>query len=100
MGKGEEIFSAARNTTVREGYPVLIEEHPFLARLISFMSDKQHWIGTATDLLNEMNDHSTPANTVTKLLRRFEIELYHRSKIEVVFRRTNRKRIIELFRCR
>lgn len=56
MSKGQEVFNAAMSTTVREGYPVLTEEHPFLARLLSFMSDKQHWIGTATDLLYEMND--------------------------------------------
>ena len=98
MSKGEEIFNAAMSTTVREGYPVLTEEHPFLKNLSRFMSDKTHWLGTASDLMYEMNDHSTPANTVTKLLRRFELELYHRSRIEVVFRRTNRKRIIELFK--
>ena len=60
------------------------------------MAGKHYWIGTATDLLTEMNDTNTPPNTVTKLLNKFSFELYCNSGIDVVFRRTNRKRIIEL----
>jgi hypothetical protein len=84
----------------REGYPKLTEEHPFLERLSRFMADKSHWLGTATDLLNAMKDSATPPNTVTKLLNKFCIDLYFSDGIDVRFRRTNRKRIIELYRYR
>lgn len=40
------------------------------------MADKSHWLGTATDLLNAMNDTATPPNTVTKLLNKFSIDLF------------------------
>ena len=78
----------------------LTEEHPFFGRLRYFMADKSHWLGTATDLLNAMNDTATPPNTVTKLLNKFSIDLYFSDGIDVCFRRTNRKRIIELYRYR
>ena len=29
MGKGEEIFREAMDISLREGYPVLTEDHPF-----------------------------------------------------------------------
>lgn len=48
----------------REGYPKLTENHPFFGRLRAFMAGKHYWIGTATDLLTEMNDTNTPPNTV------------------------------------
>ena len=60
------------------------------------MTDKRYWMGTATDLLTEMNDTKTPTNTVTKLLNKFSFELYCSSGIDVNFRRTNRRRIIEI----
>lgn len=98
MSKGEEIYRAAMNDTPCEGYPVLTEDHPFFSNLSRFMSGKKHWLGTASDLVNEMHDTVTPPNTVTKLLKQFELMLYRRDGIEVCFRRTNRKRIIELFK--
>lgn len=98
MSKGQEIFNAAMSTTVREGYPVLTEEHPFLKNLSWFMSDRSHWLGTATDLINEMHDTITPPNTATKLLKKYELRLFRSDGIEVCFRRINRKRIIELFK--
>lgn len=57
------------------------------------MADKSHWLGTATDLLNAINDTATPPNTVTKLLNKFSIDLYFSDGIDVHFRRTNRKKI-------
>ena len=98
MSKGQEVFNAAMSTTVREGYPVLTEEHPFLKNLSRFMSDKTHWLGTASDLVHEMHDTVTPPNTITKLLKKYELHLFRRDGIEVCFRRTNRKRIIELLK--
>lgn len=97
MRKADFIVAEAMRMPNREGYPKLTEEHPFFGRLRYFMADKSHWIGTATDLLNAMNDTATPPNTVTKLLNKFCINLYFSDGIDVRFRRTNRKRIIELY---
>ena len=98
--KADLIVAEALQKPDSEGYPKLTEEHPFFGRLRYFMADKSHWLGTATDLLNAMNDTATPPNTVTKLLNKFSIDLYFSDGIDVHFRRTNRKRIIELYRYR
>ena len=98
--KADLVVAEALQKTDSEGYPKLTEEHPFFGRLRYFMADKSHWLGTATDLLNAMNDTATPPNTVTKLLNKFCIDLYFSDGIDVRFRRTNRKRIIELYRYR
>ena len=96
MTKGEQIVAMTVGKTNREGYPKLTIEHPFFRRLRRFMDDKHYWMGTATDLLTEINDTTTPPNTVTKLLHKFSFELYCSCGIDVNFRRTNRRRIIEL----
>ena len=96
MTKGQLIVAMTVGKANREGYPKLTENHPFFGRLRAFMVGKHYWMGTATDLITEMNDTTTPPNTVTKLLNKFSFELYCSSGIDVVFRRTNRKRIIEL----
>lgn len=100
MRKADFIVAEAMRKSNREGYPKLTEEHPFFGRLRYFMADKSHWLGTATDLLNAMKDTAMPPNTVTKLLNKFCIDLYFSDGIDVRFRRTNRKRIIELYRYR
>lgn len=89
--KADLIVAEAMQKPDREGYPKLTEEHPFFGRLRYFMADKSHWLGTATDLLNAMNDTVTPPNTVTKLLNKFSIDLYFSDGIDVHFRRTNRR---------
>ena len=83
-----------------DGYPVLTQDHPFLKQIAHFMKNKTYWLGTATDLLCAMKDSTTPPNTVTKLLNKFHEKLYQSDGIEVVFRRTNRRRIIELHKVR
>ena len=98
--KADLIVAEAMQKTDREGYQQLTEEHHFFGRMRFFMADKYHRLGTATDLLNAMNDTATPPNTVTKLLNKFSIDLYFSDGIDVHFRRTNRKRIIELYRYR
>lgn len=100
MTKGEQIVALAMGKGNREGYPKLTEEHPFFGKLNAFMDGKYHWLGTATDLLNEMNDTATPPNTVTKLLKKFEYNVFKCYGIEVFFRRTNRRRIIEIYNYR
>ena len=54
--KADLIVAEAMQKSDREGYPKLTEEHPFFGRLRYFMADKSHWLGTATDLLNAIND--------------------------------------------
>ena len=97
MTKGEQIVTLAMEKVSRKGYPKLTEDHPFFGRLRAFMVGKHYWMGTATDLLTEMNDTNTPPNTVTKLLNKYSFELYCSDGIDVNFRRTNRRRIIELY---
>ncbi len=96
MTKGEQIVAEVLGKNKLDGYPKLTESHPFFGKLRTFMADKHYWMGTATNLLTEMNDTTTPANTVTKLLNKYSFELYCSSGIDVDFRRTNRRRIIEL----
>ena len=96
MTKGEQIVAQALGKNKLDGYPKLTENHPFFGRLRAFMMGKHYWMGTATDLITEMKDTKTPPNTVTKLLNKFSFELYCSSGIDVEFRRTNRRRIIEL----
>ena len=96
MTKGEQIVAQALGKIKLDGYPKLTENHPFFGKLKAFMVGKHYWMGTATDLLTEMKDTNTPPNTVTKLLNKFSFELYCSSGIDVEFRRTNRRRIIEL----
>ena len=96
MTKGEQIVAEALGKNKLDGYPKLTENHPFFGKLRAFMVGKHYWMGTATDLLTEMKDTNTPPNTVTKLLNKSSFELYCSSGIDVYFRRTNRRRIIEL----
>lgn len=96
MTKGQLIVAMTVGKTNRDGYPKLTENHPFFRKLKAFMIGKHYWMGTATDLLTEMKDTTTPPNTVTKLLKKFSFELYCSNGIDVDFRRTNQRRIIEL----
>ncbi len=100
MSKADDVVAAAMSKPIREGYPILNEDHPFFGKLKAFMNGKAHWLGTATDLLTEMNDTTTPPNTVTKLLNKYWYRLKNRDGIVVHFRRTNRRRIIEIFNLR
>ena len=105
MTHGERIFRETMSISIADnpkggGYPILTEDHPFLKQIVRFMKDKTYWLGTETDLLHAMKDSTTPPNTVTKLLKKFHEKLYQSDGIEVVFRRTNRRRIIELHKGR
>ena len=81
MTKGEQIVALAMEKVSREGYPKLTEDHPFFGKLRAFMNEKAHWLGTATDLLTEMYDNTTPPNTVTKLLNKYWYRLKNRDGI-------------------
>lgn len=95
--KGKRIVAEALGDIPQTGMPVLTKEHPFLHKVIAYMQTRKEWLGTATDLLNAVGDNYTPPNTVTKLLRKYDYQYLYREKgIDVSFRRTNRKRLIEI----
>ena len=56
MAKEDDVVAAAMAKPIREGYPILTEEHPFFGKLRAFTNKKTHWLGTATDLLNSYYD--------------------------------------------
>ena len=97
MTKGERLVAEMLGDIPQAGMPVLTEEHPFLRKVVAFMQTRKEWLGTATALLNTVEDNYTPPNTVTKLLRKYDYQyLYKKKGIDVSFRRTNRKRLIGL----
>ena len=100
MAKEDDVVAAAMAKPICDGYPKLTEDHPFFGKLRAFANEKTHWLGTATDLLTEMNDTTTPPNTVAKLLNKYWYRLKSRDGIVIHFRRTNQRRIIEIFNLR
>ena len=80
---------------VKEGYPVLTEDHFFFQVVTEFMSDKRIWLGTASDLVSDMNCDFY-ANTAAKLLRKYGNTVLKKKGIVLRFIRTNRKRLIEI----
>ena len=98
MTKGERLVAEMLGEIPQAGMPVLTEEHPFLRKVVTFMQTRKEWLGTATDLLNAVGDNYIPTNTVTKLLRKYDYKyLYKEKRIDVSFRRANRKRLIGFY---
>ena len=91
MTKGERIVSEALGL----GKPKLNADHPFLRKVTVFMQNRRYWKGSSTELLKAIGDSSTPPNTVTKLLNKYDLECFYNKSIKVRFSRTNRKRLIE-----
>ena len=95
MTKGERIVAEVLGTDKPKGEPIMTANHPFLRKVILFAQSRRYWIGSATELLEELGDSTTPPNTVTKLLNKYDFDCFYRKHIIVRFRRTNRKRLIE-----
>ncbi|WP_337553902.1 hypothetical protein [Massilicoli timonensis] len=95
MTKGERITAEALGLDKPKDEPVQTADHPFLRKVISFMESRRYWEGSATELLREIGDASTPPNTVTKLLNKYDCDLFYKKDIVIHFHRTNRKRLIE-----
>ena len=93
--KGEIIVAEALGTDTPKNEPVMTVRHPFLRKVIPFVESRRYWSGSATELLKEIGDSSTPPNTVTKLLNKYDFDYFYRKDIVIRFRRTNRKRLIE-----
>ena len=91
----EMLKPVAKNET-RAGYPVLTEDHFFFQLVIDFMSDKRIWLGTASDLIYDMNCETVPVNTAAKLLHKYGKAMLKKKGVSVKFIRTNQKRLIEL----
>ena len=71
------------------------ETPKFITRVVSFMAGRGEWRGNATDLLDEMDDPTTSANAVTKLLNQHHGVLAE-SGIDYRYNRTGKSRLIRL----
>lgn len=100
MTKGEKITAEALGLNKPKDEPVLTADHPFLRKVIAFMESRRYWEGSATELLRELGDTSTPPNTVTKLLNKYDCDFFYKKDIVIRFHRTNRKRLIEFINYR
>lgn len=69
---------------------------PFLFRIVDFITACKSWQGTATQLLNEMDEAEVAATVVTKLLARFSGEVLHPRGIEYKTKRTGTSRLFLL----
>lgn len=69
-----------------------------LLRIVEFMSDKDEWIGCATELLAAMEDSKMPSNTVTKILNQHHDTFLLENRIMYRYERVSGKRLISLSR--
>ena len=67
----------------------------FISRVVSFMTGRGEWTGSATELLQQMCDNETAANTVTKMLNQYHGILAENS-IQYSYYRTGKSRLIRL----
>ena len=91
-----EMLKPISSKNNRVGYPVLTEDHFFCQQVVEFMQYKKIWLGTASDLVSDMNCETVPANTAAKLLHKYGKTVLKKKGVSIKFIRTNRKRLIEL----
>lgn len=91
-----EMLKSIVKNEIRAGYPVLTEDHFFFQQVVEFMQDKRIWLGTASDLISDMNCKRVYANTAAKLLHKYGKTVLKKKGFSIKFIRTNRKRLIEL----
>lgn len=91
-----EMLKPITKNEIRAGYPVLTEDHFFFQPVVDFMQDKRIWLGTASDLISDMNCKTVPANTAAKLLHNYGKTVLKKKGVTIKFIRTNQKRLIEL----
>ena len=65
-----EMLKSIVKNEIRAGCPVFTEDHFFFQQVVEFMQDKRIWLGTASDLIFDMNCKAVSANTAAKLLRK------------------------------
>ena len=71
---------------------------PFLFRIENFMKNRTEWVGTATELLADMQETEIAPNVVTKYLGQFSCEVLEPSGIEYRTKRTGKSRLIKFIR--
>lgn len=91
-----EMLKPIVKNEISAGYPVLTEDHFFFQQVVEFMQDKRIWLGTASDLIFDMNCKTVYANTAAKLLHKYGKTVLKKKGVSVKFIRTNRKRLVEL----
>ena len=70
----------------------------FVHRLVVFMSERNEWTGSATDLAREMNEHEVAACAVTKYISKYCYEALRPAGISFKSKRTGKSRILMLKR--
>ena len=70
----------------------------FLFRVAEFMKNRTEWVGTATELLADMQETETTPNVVTKYLGQFTCEVLEPDGIEYRTKRTGNSRLIKFTR--
>lgn len=70
----------------------------FLFRVAEFMKNRTEWVGTATELLADMQETETTPNVVTKYLGQFTCEILEPDGIEYRTKRTGKSRLIKFIR--
>lgn len=70
----------------------------FLFRIVDFMSERSQWNGTATELIESMEETETSSNMVTKYLGQFSTEVLEPNNIVYSSKRTGEKRLIKFKR--
>lgn len=70
----------------------------FLFRIVEFMKSRTEWVGTATELLADMQETETAPNVVTKYLGQFSCEVLDPVGIEYRTKRTGNSRLIKFIR--
>ena len=88
-----EMLKPVAKNEIRAGYPVLTEDHFFFQLVIDFMSDKRIWLGTASELVFDMNCKTVSANTAAKLLHKYGKTVLKKKVFSIKFIRTNQKRL-------
>jgi hypothetical protein len=72
------------------------ETPQFILRVVDFMTNREEWRGSASELLAEMGDETTAVNTVTKLLNQYHSSILAGKGIEYRYHRTGKSRVIRL----
>ena len=62
-----------------------------VAKVIQLVEDDGYWIGTATELVQEIGE-----GKVNKLFQYGVLDYLNRSGVQVIRKRSNKKRLIEL----
>ena len=71
---------------------------PFLFQVVDFMQTRSRWEGTATELLEALEDTEVKPQGVLRLLGRFYYEVLYSHGIQYQTRRTAQSRLIALTR--